>query len=425
MALSWTALEETVKNWINHPVPRPFINRVEAAPGVDVVASGKRFVPEASYFGVKLIEMSLAEGGKYFIEFLPLGVCLAEYTIGDQRQRNPTILSNDLIASQIKNAGAKPGYVDLTNMPIVRRAPVKADNLSLFVGLFRMPYNDLAKQVLQIAADLTEQTNLGASIGSGLRVAEKVYDRVAGLFQLNVMSPRFGFANGTALTESGYLLVAGPAANTLTAERLSVVNGKLQVDGRRAEGFDYCLIAFEHTTTLLPEGDNTINSLTTLGFHRRYREISQLLALKNVAKAEEQMPQLRAEVLGSPELTEDDRLVTIAAYDTSYEKLREALIPKMADGPVTRAARSDTPASGLLSEAEIREAAGQVATGNVLKQMAVRLQVPGPTNDPDDVFATEAAALRTALPAQDGTGRPHLVANVAEAIGGALARREG
>jgi hypothetical protein len=422
MALSWAELEQTVRNWVSHPVHRPFVGRIEAEPGAGVMASGKAFVPEASYFGVKLIEMSLAEGGRYFTEFLPLGVCLAEYTVGDQRQRNPTILSNDVIASQIKDSGAKPGYVDLTNMPIVRRAPMKADNLSLFVGLFRMPYADLAKQVLQIAADLTEQAGVGAPVSGGLRIAEKVYDRVAGLFQLNVMSPRFGFADGSALTESGYLLVAGPAANTLTADRLRVVGGKLHVDGQRAVGFDYCLVAIEHTATLLPEGDKTINPITGLGFHHRWRDISELLALQKVTEAEQQMPQLRAEVLVSPELTEDDRLITIAAYDTSYEKLRQALTPP--SGPVTRAARTDTPASGLRSEAEAREAAGQAITGNVLKQMAARLQVPGPAKDSDAVFATEAAALRTALPAKDLIGRPHLAANVVEAIGGALARRE-
>ncbi len=442
MALSWAALEQTVTQWISHPVQRPFVGRVGAEPGNGTVASGKPFVPEASYFGVKLVEMSLAEGGKYFTDFLPLGVCLAEYTVGDQRQRSPTILSNDLIASQIKDSGAKPGYVDLTNISIVRRAPVKADNLSLFVGLFRMPYADLAKQVLQIAADLTEQAGVGLAASGGLRVAEKVYDRLSGLFQLNVISPRFGFADGNVLTESGYLLVAGPAANALEADRLRVVEGKLHLDGKRAAGFDYCLIAIEQTDTLLPEGAKTINPITSLGFHQRFREISKHLALKDVSEAEAQMPQLRAEVLLSPELTENDRLIAIAAYDTSYEKLQLALAPKTPMGPATRAARTDTPASGLRSEAEARDEAGQAMTGNVLRAMAVRLQdpsepisaagvldaSPGESDGPgpvDRLFAMETSKLRAALPAGSVVGQANLSASVVEAIGGAMAQRQG
>jgi hypothetical protein len=111
--------------WLPNPAARP-------------LWVGQRFEPEASYFGVRLVEMSLAKGGEYFTSFLPLGVCLTEYTVGQERQRHPMILSNDAIASQLKATGAAPGYVEYTNLYAVRCAPVKADNLSLFVGLFRM-----------------------------------------------------------------------------------------------------------------------------------------------------------------------------------------------------------------------------------------------------------------------------------------------
>src|ERR1700692_4933733 len=114
--MTWAILEQKVHDWISHPVQRPFVGRVNAQPATKGIVSGRPFVPEASYFGVQLVEMGLAEGGKYFTESLPLGVCLTEYTIGDQRQRSPTIISNEHIASQIKETGGKPGYVDLTNM---------------------------------------------------------------------------------------------------------------------------------------------------------------------------------------------------------------------------------------------------------------------------------------------------------------------
>jgi hypothetical protein len=154
---TWQRFKQTVDEWISHPNQRPYVGSVQAQPGDKTVAAGKTFAPEASYFSVRLVEMGLAEGGKFFTSFLPLGVCLTEYTVGDERQRRPMVLSNDLIAGQLKDTGAKPGYIEYTNMYAVRCAPVKADNLSLFVGMVRMPYDDLAKQVLQIASDLTQQ----------------------------------------------------------------------------------------------------------------------------------------------------------------------------------------------------------------------------------------------------------------------------
>jgi hypothetical protein len=422
---TWNSLEQAVRTWISHPVRRPFTGSVTPVPGEGKSEVGKPFVADSSYFSVRLVEMSLAEGGRYFTDFLPLGVCLTEYTIGDQRQRSPMILSNDLIAGQLKGTASNPGYVEYVNMYAVRQAPVKMDNLSLFIGLFRMPYHDLAKQVLQIAADLTDLTGIGAPVAGGLRVAEKVYDRVASLFQLNVLTPRFGFADGNALTESGYLLVAGPAAGEITAGRLQVADGKLLLDGKRASGFDYCLVALEHTASLLPQGAGSINPLTGLPFHRLWRDISKHLALREVATAEAKMPQLRAEVVVSPALTEEDRLIAIAAYDTAYEKLRTALAPAIAAKPETRAARTLTPATGLHSEAAARGAAGQVLTSQVLTEMAMRLQTPGDAKDDgDSVFADEVAALRNALPKLGGRGDARMAASLAEAIGSAVSRHD-
>lgn len=426
---TWRKLEDAVRDWISHPSQRPYTGRVDAEPGGKTIAAGHIFVPEASYFGVRLVEMSLAEGGAYFTRFLPLGVCLTEYTVGEDRQRTPMILSNDVIASQIKATGTEPGYVEYANMYAVRCAPVKADNLSLFVGLFRMPYGDLAKQVLQIAADLTEQVagqagGAAAPVAAGLRVAEKVYDRVSSLFGLSDVTPRFGFADGNALAESGYFLVAGPAANTIEPARLRVVENRLHLDGKRAKGFDYCLVAIEYTATRLPQGSDTINPLTSLAFHRRWREIAQLLAAKNTAEAEARIAQLRAEVVVSAELTEDDRLIAIAAYDTSYEKLRRTLAPAVA-GSAMRSARSGETAGSLRIEASRREKAGQQATSRVLSQMATRLQVVdgSASDEPDAVFEREAVALRKSL-AVVPRGDHNLAASVAEAISGAVTRQD-
>lgn len=425
--LTWQRLKQTVDDWISHPSERPYVGSVSAKPGDKTIAVGNAFVAEESYFSVRLVEMGLAEGGKFFTSFLPLGVCLTEYTIGDERLRRPMILSNDVIASQIKDAGAKPGYVEYTNMYAVRCAPMKTDNLSLFVGLFRMPYGDLAKQVLQIASDLTQQIGGEAnpatmSLTAGLRAAEKVYDGVSGLFGLKGVTPLFGFADGSALTKSGYLLVCGPSAKALTDDQLEVVDNRLHIDGKRAEGVDYCLVAIEHTASRLPQGAETINPLTGLTFHRHYRDAGQFLSKKNLAEAEAKIALLRSEVVASPELTENDRMLAIAAYDTSYEKLRKVLVPD-APGGATRSARSGSPASLLRQVSDQRKKVGQQSAGEVLEQMATRLQLSNGVNgrDPDAVFAAEAIALRKSLE-KVHRGTPGLAATVAEAISGAVTR---
>jgi hypothetical protein len=384
----WVTLKDVVDHWASRELERPFVGYVQTAGG-NAIATGRGFVPEASYFGVRMVEMSLREGGKFFNSFLPLGVVLTEFSFGNERQRRPTILSNEEIAAQLKAAGATPGYIEFKNIYAVRRAPVKQDNLSLFVGLFRLPYHDVAQQILQLAADLTSQTGLAPGVPEGLRVAEKVYDRIAGLFGLNIVTPLFSYADGSALGQSGYLLVAGSALDEPTASRLSVADNKLLLDGRRVSGLDYCLLAIEHTATLLPDGPDSINPLTQLGFHRRWQEVALNTTKRNFEPAEEQMLNLRAEVITSPELAENDRLVAIGAYETSFDKLKERMTPK---------GTHRGPRGPLLSGLNETLNAGPAVT-NLLGGVRRRL-LAGANNapeDPDKLFAAEASELKKTL----------------------------
>src|ERR1700731_1099433 len=137
--LGWNRVKDLVEKFASRPSPQPpFFGHVSTA-SEDGFVVGRAFVPEASYFSVRLVDMRLAEGGKYFVNYLPLGICVAEYTYGFERRRAPLVLSNETVRQMLGEAGKNdPGHVQFANMPVVRRAPVKEDNLALFVGLFRM-----------------------------------------------------------------------------------------------------------------------------------------------------------------------------------------------------------------------------------------------------------------------------------------------
>ena len=384
----WATLTNAVDHWASRGLARPFVGYIQSAGG-NAIATGQRFVPEASYFGVRMVEMSLREGGKFFSSFLPLGVVLTEFSFGNERQRRPTVLSNDEIAAQLRAAGATPGYIEFRNIYAVSRAPVKQDNLSLFVGLFRLPYHDIAQQVLQLAADLTAQAGLAPGVPEGLRVAEKVYDRIAGLFGLNIVTPLFSYADGSALGQSGYLLVAGSALDDATASRFAVSDNKLLLDGQRVSGLDYCLLAIEHTATLLPSGPDSINPLTQLGFHRRWQEVALNTMKQNFEEAEKQMLNLRADVITSPELSENDRLIAIGAYETSFDKLGERARPR----DKHRGAR-EALLGGLAETESAMPAVTKVLGGVRLRLLAGVKNAP---QDPDKLFASEASELRKTL----------------------------
>jgi hypothetical protein len=410
----WAALKNVVDHWVSRQLDRPFVGYVGGGDG-NSIATGEEFVPEASYFSVRMVEMNLREGGKFFNSFLPLGVVLTEFSFGSERRRRPTILSNDEIAAQLKAAGASPGYVEFKNIYAVRRAPVKHDNLSLFVGLFRLPYHDVARQVLQLAADLTAQTGIAPGVQEGLRVAEKVYDRIAGLFALSIVTPVFSYADGSALGRSGYLLVGGSALGEAAASRMTVTDNRLLLDGRRVSALDYCLLAIERTATLLPDGPNSINPITQLGFHRRWQEVALSITRRNLEQAEEQMLNLRADVITSPELTENDRLIAIGAYETSFDKLVERMTPKG-----THRGGSRGPLLSGLEEIVREGPAVTQVLGGVRRRLLVGVgNVP---EDPDKLFASEASELKRTL----GGARPvetNAALSLSRALDRAAARR--
>ncbi len=131
---AWDKLKNALG--IDPAVKRYIDERFQDGEGGNPSLTGQAFRRDASYFSVRLVEMFLEEREKYFTEYLPLGICIAEFTRGGEKQRVPLVLSNELIKAKLTGNGEDPGFVQFKNMYVVRDVPFKADNLALFIGLF-------------------------------------------------------------------------------------------------------------------------------------------------------------------------------------------------------------------------------------------------------------------------------------------------
>ncbi len=291
-------------------------------------------------------------------------------------------------------------------MYVVRDGPFKADNLALFIGLFRVPYNDVAKQVLELAANVTGELG-GVALAGGLKIADKIYDGVASLLQVNNVQARFGYMDGSALGRGEYLVVANGAPQNLTAGSLCVVDNRLQIKNgstlQRAEGFDYCLLALEHAGSLFERDEASTNALASLPFDGLWREAVRLLALNKAEDANQAFLGVRAAVVTSPDLVEEDRLIALAAYNNAYSKFQQQLMPPP---PIakseTRGAASAPTVEALKAEAQTQTASGQKAVAQVLNIMARSQQMisPEPPPDPEKpghAVLAEAIRLRKEL----------------------------
>ena len=200
----------------------------------------------------------------------------------------------------------------------------------------------------------------------------------------------------------------GPLPKDIKPADFIVRNGRLQM--QRAPGelpgdLDYCVLAIEQRDSLFPEAgapqsarpSAMLGALSGLPFHERWRGVASLLARRKLQEAEDGLLTLRSEVVASPDLSEEDRLVAIGAYDIAYRAYEQPLMA--GPGGATRGARSDTPETGLRFIAAERDAAGDPATAKALTAIALELQTAqgdgtAPTEEQaDEVFAHAAAAL--------------------------------
>lgn len=401
---AWDNLRDALG--IDPKVRRYFDERFSDGDGGNPSLKGQTFDRGACYFSIRLMEMFLEQRERYLTEYLPLGICIAEFTRNGEKQRVPLVLSSEQIRAKLAGNGEDPGFVQFKNMYVVRDVPFKADNLALFVGLFRVPYNDLAKEVLEFAANVTSELG-GAALAGGLKIADKIYDGVSGLLRVNNVQPRFGYMDGSALTRGEYLVVANGAPPGLTPGSLSIVGDRLQIGkgptAQRAKGFDYCLVALEHAGSLFERDKSSIAGLASLPFDHLWRDVLKQLALQKPQEAAQALLGLRAAVVTSMDLIDEDRFTALVAYSNAYAKFQQQLMPdSMPASPGTRAASSAPTVEALKAEAQTQCDSGQKDVAQVLDFMALsqRMVSPGPPPDPDHPEGTvlaEATRLREEL----------------------------
>ena len=183
---------------------------------------------------------------------------------------------------------------------------------------------------------------------------DSCHDRVSDLFKLNGVQARFALLDGMALKKSGYVLVSGPLPADVDPADFTVDNSRLAIRSgartRSLDAIDYCLIAIEQKDSLFPndgDGNAELRALAGLPFHSYWQKVASLLAARKPDDAEQALLVLRAEVISSPDLTENDRLLAIGGYDVAYTKFAGSLLAKPAMPPKRRAdsgARHRSPA---------------------------------------------------------------------------------
>ncbi len=285
--------------------------------------AGDKFVPGGSYFGIRLAGLNLARARRFTTQLLPLCVCLAEFGRPGAEQCVPFSIGPDVIRQRLKNAGisdvagAEKAWIELRDLTVLRPTPVRNGNLSLFVGLYAVPGDDLVKTLLNVMSDLGG--SLGASgLAPAVKTAEAVYGGFGALLGLDTLQPQAEALNGRALpgTGSGYLIVANVPENALEERNLFVKEGALRdAAGALVTDFDYCLVTIEHHASIVEEATGLAPDL----FEEPAQTVQKSLDDRDQTGYERALDRLIGQVQKSAELIEADKDRLIPGYTSLFE----------------------------------------------------------------------------------------------------------
>jgi hypothetical protein len=288
------------------------------------LVAGDKFLPGASYFGIRLAGLNLAQARRFATKILPLGVCLTEFGRPGAELCLPFSIGPDVIRKRLKNVGisdageADKAWIELRDLNVLRPTPVRNGNLSLFVGLYAVPGDDLVKTLLNVMGDL------GGSLGAAglvpaIKTAETVYGGLGTLLGLNTLQPLVEALSGRALlgTGSGYLIVANVPENTVEGRNLFVKEGALRdAGGKLVTDFDYCLVAIEHYSSIVEEATDLAPDL----FEEDAQRVQKCLDDRDQAGYERAIDLLIGRIQASTELIETDKDRLVPGYVSLFEK---------------------------------------------------------------------------------------------------------
>jgi hypothetical protein len=145
------------------------------------------FVPEQTYFEVRLSQLHLQYEREYWRQFIPLASFMTQFLYAGQRRTVPFVVGPELVAGVPQLDKRDP--VEFRNVRVAGPCPYAGDDLELFAGLFRVVTSDWAKPVLSLLESVAKAFDL-SKLSSFVSVTDPLVDGIEGLLGMREMEPR-------------------------------------------------------------------------------------------------------------------------------------------------------------------------------------------------------------------------------------------
>ena len=226
--------------------------------------------PNKAYFEIQLAEMFLHNRSEYGRDFVPFTLVASEFLYGGKRQAFPFFVGNQLLRDV--ESYVKGQDVNYHNTRVVGPVPYAGDEVALFLALYRVQVDDLARKLLDVLSQIVRVFDV-SKLSNYVDVADTLLDGLYSILNFRQLEYRIGYRDvfqdhAPKVFGDAYLAYINCDESAINADQLWVREGMLQTGASRdslqpLREYDYCLVRIQ--------SHETRNDYSTLPFHQRWK----------------------------------------------------------------------------------------------------------------------------------------------------------
>jgi hypothetical protein len=294
---------------------------------LDFALDATPFKANEAYFEIRIAEQFLKDKREYWNEYNPLTVVLTEFIYNKKRDSFPFVIGPSLLNGIGQLEGNE--RIRYKNTRVVGPTPYIGDDITLFLGLFRVKTKDWAKQalgLLETVAKVFDSTKLTSYVN----ISGPLTDGIESFFDMgDQMQFRLGQRNSfadprTNTTNSfvpGYYVIIRADQTAINSSKFWIKDEQLYFGDNK----DNIKVYSEHDYLLYKiVKSDTRNDYTTFNFHGLFEEAQNHIWQNNLPKAKETFQSVLLEVRRCADLIPRQITQLTTLYSTKFEEERKA-----------------------------------------------------------------------------------------------------
>ncbi|MCH7577740.1 MAG: hypothetical protein IH822_08090 [Chloroflexi bacterium] len=283
--------------------------------------TSRDFEPDNSYLEVRISEQFLRDKRTYWRDWNPLTVAATELIYDGKRSSFPFVVGPDLL-SEVPEL-QRGDSVSYRNTRILGPTPYHGDDVSLFVGLFRLKTGDWAEKalsLLELVAKAVDTTKLSSYVN----IADPLMDGIESFLGMKEVEFRLGQrwtladaeAVGSDVLTPGYFVIIGRKSTEVKSSQFWVKDGQLLHGANKSVSKPYMeddYVLYEISCR------GKRNDHVTFEFEKRWREVRSLIWKGEEGAARRQYSQVLALLGESADFTPRHRGELALLYKAKLE----------------------------------------------------------------------------------------------------------